>query len=511
MDNSQNTVKNKLKSIFQKNPQKLVSDKRSDKLLTRGNNYLESGEIDNALKYYIGAYNAFQVEKDIIGEGYALTGIGFIHEKRKNYGEAKKYYKLSLKKFREAKDKVRSKKVSKLLADLLLRTADLGIGAEKFEEAEDSYIGALKCYKDSKDIIGEAYALTGLGIIYGKYGQYEESREYYEKALKKFKKAKDFKRAGIISKLIANTYEIQEALEDALVNYKISLELFRNIEAPQREAEIREYINLLQDKKSKQKASKKQILFLSTYLILVCIAEIITAYYSVRIGLIMHISILSILLIHSSMEKSYTFSNLLRCMMLVPIIRILGLTIPLMQLKSLYWFPVISIPLFAALFTIIKTQKINRKNLGLTLGNSPLIITIPLQLLIAATGIIIGFIEYQILHPDPIIPYFNIGSVIVAGIILLISTGFIEELLFRGIIQKNSQNIIGTGFGILYTSLIFTSLHISWNSIFDLILVLGVSLFYGYMFQKTESLVGITLSHGISNSVLFLIMPFVVF
>jgi len=62
--------------------------------------------------------------------------------------------------------------------------------------------------------------------------------------------------------------------------------------------------------------------------------------------------------------------------------------------------------------------------------------------------------------------------------------------------------------GLLYTSLLFTALHIGWNSFYDLIFVFSVALFYGYTFQKTRSIVGVTLSHGISNTFLFLIIPF---
>ena len=62
--------------------------------------------------------------------------------------------------------------------------------------------------------------------------------------------------------------------------------------------------------------------------------------------------------------------------------------------------------------------------------------------------------------------------------------------------------------GLLYTALLFTALHIGWNSFPDLIFVFAVAMFYGYAFQKTRSIVGITLSHGISNTFLFLIVPF---
>ncbi len=57
-------------------------------------------------------------------------------------------------------------------------------------------------------------------------------------------------------------------------------------------------------------------------------------------------------------------------------------------------------------------------------------------LLIALSGIIFGFIEYIILKPVPIISLLNLKEIIIPGLILLLFTGFLEELIFRGIIQK---------------------------------------------------------------------------
>ncbi|MCC7558339.1 MAG: CPBP family intramembrane metalloprotease, partial [Methanobacteriaceae archaeon] len=113
-----------------------------------------------------------------------------------------------------------------------------------------------------------------------------------------------------------------------------------------------------------------------------------------------------------------------------------------------------------------------------------------------------------ILKPKPLIPVLNLEYLLIATTIIIISTGLAEELLFRGIIQKNAQNILKGFSGILYVSLLFTSLHVGWESFIDLIFVFCVSMFYGYAFYKTESLFGITLSHGLSNTFLFLIFPF---
>ena len=212
--------------------------------------------------------------------------------------------------------------------------------------------------------------------------------------------------------------------------------------------------------------------------------------------------ILFALLLNSSLDVSYNYAVMLRSMMILPMIRIIGLSIPLMQIQPLYWFPIIAVPLFAAVYTIMKSQGLSRKHVGLIWGNKKV------QFLVALTGILLGTIEYTILQPKPLIAVLDPVNLITASIILIISTGFAEELLFRGILQKNAENVFGMAMGLLYTALLFTALHIGWNSFNDLIFVFSVAIFYGIVFQKTRSIVGVTLSHGISNTFLFLIIPF---
>lgn len=257
-----------------------------------------------------------------------------------------------------------------------------------------------------------------------------------------------------------------------------------------------------ENKKIEFKLSKKYVIILLTYLMAIVAAEIVTTYYRVELGLLIHISILSTLLINSSLTESKGFSNLLRSMMILPMIRIIGLSMPVMQVNPLYWFPVISIPLFAASVILMRNQKLSRREIGLVLDN------MPVQLSVALSGVFLGIIEYLILKPQPLISSFTLETVLYAGAILIISTGFAEELLFRGILQTNAEKLTGKVYGLVYTSLLFTALHVGWNSIIDLTFVFGVAMFYGYVFSKTRSLFGITFSHGISNSFLFLIMPF---
>lgn len=446
--------------------------------------------------------DSLRTDGEKMDEAEALKAFdrGHAYYKQKRPTEALYHYKKALKLFRKVGDAVGE-------ADTLLEMGNIHFNLDNFEVALDYYNESADLYNKKNDLVGEGYALVGLGLVSDKYKEYKKSRDYYEKSLRKFQQVGDYEREGLVLSLIANTYLLSDALKNAIVYYKKSLEFFRKIGDKENEAKLISKIEECERiifEKQRRKSTKKEIAVSVLYLFAIILGEVLTTYYSMRAGLITHSLVLFLLIIHSSLSyKNRNFSNLLTSMMILPMIRIVGLSMPIMQIKPLYWFSIISIPLFAAAFIIMRIQGIDRKKVGLVFGN------IPVQLAVASTGIIFGFVEYFILKPKPLISSFSLEPLLLASALLIISTGFAEELLFRGILQRNAEKVFGMGFGLLYASLLFTSLHIGWKSHLDWIFVFGVAMFYGYSFQKTRSLFGITLSHGLSNIFLFLIVPFI--
>jgi len=263
----------------------------------------------------------------------------------------------------------------------------------------------------------------------------------------------------------------------------------------------------VQDQQFERRVSWEYKVTLILYLLGLIVAELLTTYVNKMWGLSLHTTILFILLVNAAMVVSADFSNLLRSMMPIPIIRIVGLSIPMMQIKPLYWFPIVAIPLFAASIVIMRRQKLTLKDVGVFMGDYR--DNYRVQFFIALTGFITGIIEFFILRPDPLIPQFTPVLLLGGFIVLLLSTGLAEELLFRGILQNNAMKLTGTWWGLLYTSLVFCTMHIGWIYFADLVFVFGVALFYGFCLIKTKSIIGVTMAHGISNSMLFLVMPFV--
>jgi membrane protease YdiL (CAAX protease family) len=246
----------------------------------------------------------------------------------------------------------------------------------------------------------------------------------------------------------------------------------------------------------------KYMLTVVIYLLALLAAEFTTSYINKSWGLAMHVVILFALIINSSLVSSPEFANLLRALIAVPIIRIIGMSMPLIQIDPFFWFPIVAIPLFAASLVISRSQGLGWKDVGLTLEGWPW------QILIGLLGLFFGLVEYLILRPEPLIPSLNFINLLGGFIVILISTGLAEELLFRGIIQGNAQKIFKPLFAILFTALVFTTMHMGWMSVVDYIFVFSVAIFYGVIFYKTNNIVGITLNHGLSNTMLFLILPF---
>ena len=237
------------------------------------------------------------------------------------------------------------------------------------------------------------------------------------------------------------------------------------------------------------------------YLAALTIAEILTALIEPRAGLALHGVLLVLLLLHTALIWEHPGHRLLLSLAFAPLIRLLSLSLPLAGVPLIYWYFVTSVPLFIATIIALRTLGFSWRDIGLSLRG------FPIQLLVGLTGLVFGYIEYQILEPEPLVRAFTWEQLWVPALILLVSTGFIEELIFRGMMQRAATEALGR-FGVIYVALLFAVLHVGYKSLLDILFVLGVGLFFGWVVARTQSILGVTLSHGLTNVMLFLVVPF---
>lgn len=94
-------------------------------------------------------------------------------------------------------------------------------------------------------------------------------------------------------------------------------------------------------------------------------------------------------------------------------------------------------------------------------------------------------------------------------LLFVASNGFMEELLFRGLFLGRYESLVGKWPAILSTALAFTLAHmrVSYapDMVFFLVVLLGLSIAWGWLTQKTGSLWGSVLFHAGAD--LLIILP----
>ena len=189
-------------------------------------------------------------------------------------------------------------------------------------------------------------------------------------------------------------------------------------------------------------------------------------------------------------------------LLLIPLTRTLSLGVPLVELPQIYSYVALSLPLFIAIMLIIWQESWSREELGFTFNH------LPLQIMTALSGLGLGWLQYQLLQPEPLVSELTWQTTLLPAIVLMVSTGYLEELMFRGLLQNAAMPILGHWASLFFVSALFAVLNISLLSLPSILLIFGIGLIFGLVVAHSRSIVGVTLAHGIMNITLFMMWPY---
>ena len=237
------------------------------------------------------------------------------------------------------------------------------------------------------------------------------------------------------------------------------------------------------------------------YLLGISLGEVFTSGRDPLIGLVLHGAILFLLILQGASVNRRVAQRFYFSMALVPLIRLMSLSLPLTNFQFVYWYLIIGTPLFLAAF-------FSARMMGLSIDRLLFNVSRPgLQILVALSGVLLGYAEYVILRPQPLVEAFSFSLVWQPALILLVFTGLLEEVIFRGLLQQSSREFVGR-WGLLYAGLLFAVMHLGYRSWTDFLFVLLVALYFGLVVKYTRSILGVTIAHGLTNIGLFLVFPF---
>jgi uncharacterized protein len=237
------------------------------------------------------------------------------------------------------------------------------------------------------------------------------------------------------------------------------------------------------------------------YLAAITVAELLTFVVNPYAGQLVHALLLVALLLHGALGRGESQRKLALGLTLAPLTRLLSLSLPLLSLPQIAWYPVVAAPLLLGVWVITRQLQLPRASLGLRPTN------MVLELMLAAGGLGLGLIEYLILKPQPVFSTFTWETFGLALLIFTLATGLPEELIFRGVLQTTSIPVLGKH-ALLYVALLFAVLHIGYLSLLDIVFVFVVGLLFGYVARWSGSIFGLILAHGLTNTTLFFILPY---
>lgn len=190
---------------------------------------------------------------------------------------------------------------------------------------------------------------------------------------------------------------------------------------------------------------------------------------------------------------------------LVPLLRLVSLALPLDGRAPVVRYALVAFPLLLATLLAIRATGFRGRDLGLRPSRSWR--WAPLEVVVAASGVAVGYAEYRVLAPAPLIGSLAIGPELAVLVAVLMVAGFAEEILFRGLILRTTADLLGILPAIVLPALLVAALAFEHRSPAAVGVAALGALAFGGAVATTRSLVGVALARGVANVCLLVLFP----
>jgi uncharacterized protein len=249
-----------------------------------------------------------------------------------------------------------------------------------------------------------------------------------------------------------------------------------------------------------------QAVFIIAVGMLIIACEYVFAYGNVAWGILIALGLtLGSFFMLSVFRLDQRIINCGKSLALIPLYVLFTSSLPWFFINQQYLLPAVYSCILGLCLWHVYQRKLSLKEL-FGFSKEKLLKYIMIGLVI---GIPLGIGEYFILHPAPAFPSFEVKYLFRDMAYMILFVGIGEELLFRGLIQRDLTNAFNWKWGLFGSSAIFAAMHLTWRSIPEIGFVFIAGLILGALYLKTRSLVAPIIAHGINNVVLVAILPYI--
>jgi len=257
------------------------------------------------------------------------------------------------------------------------------------------------------------------------------------------------------------------------------------------------------EKINEEKFEPKRIrLFIAIPVVCIALAELLIFAGKLKFAIWLHIGVLIAFSLSNIVIKDLKVYRTYQALMLLPILRLVNLSMPVFFDTTLYTFIFVYAPLLIPLAIIVINQRFSFEHVGITAKNLPAytILSIPI-------GFLLGLGEYLTIHPGYLIQDLSIGNLLKLTFIMVFFVGLVEELIFRSILQTRLEDALGVKEAVLIAGLLFGLMHSGYGTFHEVLYTGFVGLLIGFIFYKTRSLPFVVIVHGLVNVFLFGVLP----
>ena len=243
-------------------------------------------------------------------------------------------------------------------------------------------------------------------------------------------------------------------------------------------------------------------LYIAIPILCIALAELLVFSGKIAAAICVHIGILIALSLSNIYIKDPKVHNIYMPLMLLPLLRLINLSVPIFFNDTLYTFVFIYIPLAIPVIAIIIHQRNSLEEIGITTKNFLLYMVLSVPL-----GFLLGLGEYLIIRPGYLIPDLSFANIFILAFIMVFYVGLVEELIFRSILQTRFEKTLSVREALIITSLLFGLMHSGYGTFYEMLYTGFVGFFIGFLFYKTKSLPFAAVMHGFANVFLFGVLP----
>ena len=203
--------------------------------------------------------------------------------------------------------------------------------------------------------------------------------------------------------------------------------------------------------------------------------EWVFAYQDVAYGVVLALFLaLIIYIVLPVLRMGPAFTDCAESLALIPLYILLTSSLPWFFLGQELLLPAVYSAILALCAWHVYRKNIGLKDIGFRREKLVRYLLVGVSL-----GIPLGAVEYFIISPAAAFPAFDFKYLLRDLFYMVFFVGVGEELLFRGLLQRDMTKLFGWGWGLLGASLMFGVMHLTWRSVSELVFTFLVGLLLG--------------------------------